>query len=948
MTPDTVLDGNTDADATLAHVVAHLPPAFQNAACVFQWSASMGLEQGRVRVHLWYWLDRPVSDAEAKAWLKSSPVDLNIYDPVQVHLTANPGLEDGVADPIDHRVGLYRPDGSVDTVVVPDGLSDCGDGQPRIHRRRVMGGQIDPQAIVRDPATDRVIDGRERFLLLKSNNATRALIRDRGPEDLSVDEIAGQTWARFSAEADLSDGRYSYSDAEAEAERRLEEVRRDAFPFKANDPTILPQPSAGPFYDMDPVDKETGEARLDDALTDFFGDVDAGGRMALRITPGAGKTRKTIAHLQRYLAGAFAKRVEIYVPRHDLAEEYVEAIEALPGPFHAKLVHVRPRLSDRPDAPDLCLRPDYVRSLREAGVGIFHNACRSNTGEICAQYDACPYIGQFSDPELWGDDSHGNVVRIYVHAYLGLPRIPPQRDPHVVIIDEAFLDEVLDATSFLTPSQLKKFLVSGTGTPVGRIVFDALEQNRPALSDLREAGVTAEDLRAMSFEGIRPATVFTGTETGAVSVEGDAHLHRTLCTVREILADEMDLGRDHLSRLVYDPHNERVRIAHVTPPPIPDDAAVLCLDATGDPVLLEKILGPVDVRRIDIHQQAFITQVIDRVGSQKSWVGDRQSVDDLALMVNTAAAHGERPLVITYKRIAERLRGRDDLHPAVRVMHFGALRGSNVGKDCTVAYIVGRYMPPPAEIDLLARGLFWDDDEPLQHDAGGQFAKSDQNENLPTQERGYVLSATNPAAETGMNVRAFSDARIDALLRQTREAETIQALGRLRLVHADHVRPVFLLSNLPAEVPVDRFAAMADIMPDTLERAFLQTGNLPTTPVGLQKFRPDLAKTPEQAKKVLQRSKLRTSTWLSGLPQAVRLATYQLAFMAENAGKSRKHSHIFLAPPPHEHIGAGSITYLPVNAWIEQLEAGKGADTETVGWGALKAPWLGYFGDKTL
>jgi hypothetical protein len=197
-------------------------------------------------------------------------------------------------------------------------------------------------------------------------------------------------------------------------------------------------------------------------------------------------------------------------------------------------------------------------------------------------------------------------------------------------------------------------------------------------------------------------------------------------------------------------------------------------------------------------------------------------------------------------------------------------------------------------------------------------------------------------------VRAFSDARVDALLQQKREAETIQALGRLRLVHAKHIRPVFLISNLPAEIPVDRFVAFNDVMPDTLERAFLEHGSIPTTPLGLQKLRPDLVTTEDQAKKVIQRSKLKTATWLSGMPQAVRLVIVELSFKARNAGKTRDHSELFLTPSPANVDDSGCVVRLPVNAWITRLEKGEGDENTTIGWGALEAPRLGYFGDKTL
>ena len=121
--PTELADVSARADDIIAAALRALPPEFQDAACVFQWSNSMGFKQGLIRVHLWFWLDRAISDDEAKAWLQDYPVDPALYSPVQPHYTANPILGEGVADPIAERVGLYVPDGAADTVLVPDDLS---------------------------------------------------------------------------------------------------------------------------------------------------------------------------------------------------------------------------------------------------------------------------------------------------------------------------------------------------------------------------------------------------------------------------------------------------------------------------------------------------------------------------------------------------------------------------------------------------------------------------------------------------------------------------------------------------------------------------------------------------------------------------------------------------------------------------------------------------------
>jgi hypothetical protein len=52
-----------DHRATLAYATSQLPVEFQQADCWYHFSSSMGIKAG-IRVHLWYWLERPCSDAE--------------------------------------------------------------------------------------------------------------------------------------------------------------------------------------------------------------------------------------------------------------------------------------------------------------------------------------------------------------------------------------------------------------------------------------------------------------------------------------------------------------------------------------------------------------------------------------------------------------------------------------------------------------------------------------------------------------------------------------------------------------------------------------------------------------------------------------------------------------------------------------------------------------------
>ena len=62
----------SDQKAMLSYAIEQLPSEFQSVDCWYHFSSSMGIKAG-IRVHLWFWLDRPCSDDEMKAWLSVAP-----------------------------------------------------------------------------------------------------------------------------------------------------------------------------------------------------------------------------------------------------------------------------------------------------------------------------------------------------------------------------------------------------------------------------------------------------------------------------------------------------------------------------------------------------------------------------------------------------------------------------------------------------------------------------------------------------------------------------------------------------------------------------------------------------------------------------------------------------------------------------------------------------------
>jgi len=83
------IDPARDWGLVVEAAIATLPREFAGRSCWWQMTSSAGIKPG-VRLRLWFWLARAVSDAEAKRWLADAPVDLALYSPVQAHYTAPP------------------------------------------------------------------------------------------------------------------------------------------------------------------------------------------------------------------------------------------------------------------------------------------------------------------------------------------------------------------------------------------------------------------------------------------------------------------------------------------------------------------------------------------------------------------------------------------------------------------------------------------------------------------------------------------------------------------------------------------------------------------------------------------------------------------------------------------------------------------------------------------
>ena len=105
-------DPLTHSNEAIAEFIdTQLPPEWHDRAYHWHLSSSFGHPSkvdGGLRVHLWFWLARPLTSAQLKAFAVATklPADIALFNPVQAHFTADPVIESGVADPVAQRSGF--------------------------------------------------------------------------------------------------------------------------------------------------------------------------------------------------------------------------------------------------------------------------------------------------------------------------------------------------------------------------------------------------------------------------------------------------------------------------------------------------------------------------------------------------------------------------------------------------------------------------------------------------------------------------------------------------------------------------------------------------------------------------------------------------------------------------------------------------------------------------
>jgi hypothetical protein len=228
---------------------------------------------------------------------------------------------------------------------------------------------------------------------------------------------------------------------------------------------------------------------------------------------------------------------------------------------------------------------------------------------------------------------------------------------------------------------------------------------------------------------------------------------------------------------------------------------------------------------------------------------------EVCAFIEAIACRG-RTLVVTNKRVRCQFTGEDEKSGlpisakfgSADVAHFGNMRGSNEFEDHDAVIILGRDEPTVRDAERRAMAIWYDAKDQIEVVP----PRADGRINYPKPWRPYAIQ-DGSVAEAQVSIHP--DHRVQAVVEQIREAEMLQAIDRLRLIHSERRKTVYILCNIPLDIPVDEFVRWKQLVGDSRLAAALAECNerrwdaLPLAPRELNRLFPGLWETEKAAKR---------------------------------------------------------------------------------------------------
>lgn len=597
-----------------------------------------------------------------------------------------------------------------------------------------------------------------------------------------------------------------------------DEVARQFLLFQSE--TALKQPVSAPELPTAAI----AATQLKDALDRFLDRVGTPKQvdMAIRAAAGLGKSTQVLkAILERWFTADY------FVPSHKLAVEQADRLP--PG----AAIAIRGRTHGDANNPPICAKHEAATALQSAGLGYLSASLLCGkidpaTGKRpCPHAAGCGYLKQFNSTA---------PIRFYAHEWLPLPE-REKRKPDVVVIDESFRDALerrrsWEVSDLFATGPLYRTLIAGIAD--GNLI----EVATPHLAAI-DAAIDAAPLLLPDVHPEMSASEALAKLAG-LQIDGASRCVSFLRAVKRAVENNEPLSIWHVDKHVRDKKVYPAKIHTADTAPVKFVSATvprLYLDASLDRRIVDTVSPGVEFVDIAARRNAHVVQVADTALAGWRLKADNDHLSSRIIEFVTRKT-GENPngsgSIVAPKEWLEKHGGR--LPCCVKQAHYGALRGLNELEAADWVVVVGRNEPPPWGVESIARAWFAGD--------------PDFRVGTVTREQA-TLTARNGDTAT-ITRTAFADRRCQEIIESIREQESLQAVDRLRLIHATKPKTIYLLSNLSLPgLPPDELAKLDDLLlpgriAEVMLRDFAVVG-----PATLAARHPDLFPTVKTAQHVM-------------------------------------------------------------------------------------------------
>ena len=553
--------------------------------------------------------------------------------------------------------------------------------------------------------------------------------------------------------------------------------------------------------------------------------------LALKAAAGIGKTMGIINHCIG--SGAIQGSIDYFIPSDVLGNQIIDDLKSdllglgdaqnQTAPFDPIVTFraIRGRSKFDEQGNPLCLDTSSVDKASAFGIAIQTNICTH-----CDHFTDCGYQKQFKHVELpkldqpivladEGMDLNyadiyevAPVVNVLAHNYLFLQTPLYNKDQsstrfsqnysNLAIVDEKFWDKGIQS------DEIKVSTISSLKSEIASFIVTQLKAKKPLLKTLWDSYGPDEVGKA--------AAALLPTITDMTKSPGTAKSKRVaalLYTLKEEMIKPNRTDSRCVSWGINKAGDEVIYLSKRQALTVPDDVPMIFIDADLSLEILKLYRGNIKLVDIPAKRLATVYQVTDITNSKSSLL-DNDTPTQRSYSAGSFVEHMAKTgktLVVTIKGLRTALTGEtDDKLPkcgdyrGAQIAHFGSLRGLNDFADYDNIIIVGRMEPNVNALERQANGLWWDADKPITSvppNDNGQFFF----EKLPKAIR-YKDNLPHV-----IRTSCHPDSRAQVLIEQIREAETAQAIDRLRLVHGPKEprdARVYILSSIPIDIEVDQ------------------------------------------------------------------------------------------------------------------------------------------------